>query len=145
MASNTPSQPLSPPSKPVLVFDGGCALCAAWVDSVRRRKGQELECVAYQEASVTVRFPGLVREQLEHSVHLIAADGRIHRGAQAVLRTPGGGGAQALLLWLCERLPGIAHCAESVYRVVAKNRRLLGILFSRRSARRQPQQAAKLG
>jgi predicted DCC family thiol-disulfide oxidoreductase YuxK len=122
---------VSPP-KPVLVFDGECALCAAWVDGLRRREGQELECVAYQDAAVCSRFPLLAHERLEHSVHLIQADGRVHSGAQAVLHTPGGGWAQAALLWLYERSSAFARIAEAAYHCIAANRRRLSALFPRR-------------
>jgi predicted DCC family thiol-disulfide oxidoreductase YuxK len=131
MTDEAPSRPVLSPSKTVLVFDGECAFCMAWVDGVRRRKGQELECVAYQDASVPARFPNLAPERLRRSVHLIEADGHVHRGAQAVLRAPGGGRTQATLLRLCERSAGFARLADFVYRVVAKNRRALSLVLPR--------------
>ena len=130
MADTTPSRPLVSPPKPVLVFDGECALCTTWVAGLRQRENQPLECVAYQDATVSARFPNLARERLEHSVHLIESDGRVHRGAQAVLRTPGRGRLQAALLWLYERSPTFARLAEAVYRCIAANRRRLTALFA---------------
>lgn len=132
MADAAPSRSLGPPPKPVLVFDGECALCTVWVGGLRRREGQELACVAYQDAALSARFPNLAHERLEHSVHLIEADGRVHRGAQAVLRTPGGGWVQAALRRLYERSPAFARLAEATYRCIAANRRRLSALFPRR-------------
>jgi predicted DCC family thiol-disulfide oxidoreductase YuxK len=50
-------------------------------------------------------------------------DGSVSSGAQAVLRVAGlrSRGAR-LLLAACRRVPGLAPLAESLYRVVARNR-----------------------
>ncbi|HEY9173001.1 MAG TPA: DCC1-like thiol-disulfide oxidoreductase family protein [Verrucomicrobiae bacterium] len=111
-----------PPPKPVLVFDGNCALCVAWVERLRRRQGPDLECVSCHDARLSNRFPNLARDLLTQSVHLIDAAGCVHCGAQAILRAPGRGPLRALLLGLCERLPGFARMLEAGYRFVVRNR-----------------------
>jgi predicted DCC family thiol-disulfide oxidoreductase YuxK len=116
----------------VLVFDGTCPLCVAWVDRLRRRQGDDLECLPYQEAQLSARFPNLAPEHLARGVHLIEGDGSVRRGAQAVWRIPGGGRMQTTLLWLCERSPLFARIAETAYRLIAANRRRLSAGFPRR-------------
>ncbi len=127
MASNAPSRPMSPPSKPVLVFDGQCALCARWVADVQRWGGEKVECVPFQDASVPVRFPNLARETLERSVHLIDANGRVYRGVMAVLQAPGGGRMRTAVRWLCRRSSTLARAAELAYQFIASNRRRLDV------------------
>ncbi|HEY9172315.1 MAG TPA: DUF393 domain-containing protein [Verrucomicrobiae bacterium] len=119
----------TPPPKPVLVFDGDCALCVAWVKRLRRKHDADLECAPYQDAQTPGRFPDLAPDQLAQSIHLIDAAGRVHRGAQAILRLPGGGWPQALLLGLCGCWPRFARMLEAGYGLVARNRRRLSRAF----------------
>jgi predicted DCC family thiol-disulfide oxidoreductase YuxK len=131
MPDATPPSPLPAPPKAVLVFDGECALCASWVARVGRRAGDQLECVPSQDPSLSARFPNLDRGQLDQRVHLIEPDGCVHSGAQAVLRTPGGGRLQAVTRWLCGRSPVFTRATEWAYRWVAKHRRTFSRVLSK--------------
>ncbi|MGO9243713.1 MAG: thiol-disulfide oxidoreductase DCC family protein, partial [Verrucomicrobiia bacterium] len=77
----------SPPSKPVLVFDGDCNFCRRWISRWREATGERIEYVPFQHPSVAERFPELSREQCEQSVQLIDTDGAIYSAAEAVFRT----------------------------------------------------------
>jgi predicted DCC family thiol-disulfide oxidoreductase YuxK len=134
--SEKPSSAQRPPTpRPVVVFDGECQLCAAWVERVRQSGEIHPECVPYQDASVRARFPSLTQERMEGSLHLIDAEGHIHRGAEAILQAAGNGRLWTVLRRLYERSPAFASAAELAYRWVARNRRTLSRALGRRKRR----------
>jgi predicted DCC family thiol-disulfide oxidoreductase YuxK len=91
------------------------------VERWRARTGERVEYVAYQDAELPA---SLDRAKLAEAAHLVETDGRLYRGAEAVLRAlahaPGGGAALALY----RHVPGFRTIAEAVYGAVARNRRL---------------------
>ena len=73
-----------------------------------------LAFVPYQTPDFATRFPGVSRDDCTRQIHLIDADGVVHRGAAAgrevLRRLPGGE------LWtLPFGLPGAMRVAEPVY------------------------------
>jgi predicted DCC family thiol-disulfide oxidoreductase YuxK len=107
-------------AKPLLVYDGDCGFCRAWIERWRRATGDALDYAPYQE--VAERFPGVEREAFAAAVHLIEPDGGVSRGAEAVFRAlafrPGGGA----WWWAYRRLPGFAAASEWLYAQVAAHR-----------------------
>ena len=108
--------------RPLLVFDGDCGFCRAWVARWHRAAGERFDVAPYQ--AVADRFADVVpREHFAAAVHLIEPGGRVSRGAEAVFRAlalaPGGGAWLALY----QRVPGFAALMEWKYRVVATHRR----------------------
>jgi predicted DCC family thiol-disulfide oxidoreductase YuxK len=77
----------SPPTKPVLVFDGDCGFCRHWVKRWRRRTGETIDYLPAQDAAVGPRFPEIPAAAYATSVQLIETDGQVYDGAEAVLRT----------------------------------------------------------
>ncbi|MGO9608483.1 MAG: lipase maturation factor family protein [Verrucomicrobiia bacterium] len=112
----------SPPSKPVLVFDGDCNFCRRWVSRWREATGNRVECVPFQDPTVTQRFPELPRQQCEQSVQLIDTDGSVYSAAEAVFRALAFSPCHRWALWLYQHIPGVAPATESCYRSVAKHR-----------------------
>ena len=112
----------SPPSKPVLVFDGDCNFCRRWISRWREATGERIEYVPFQHPSVAERFPELPREQCEQAVQLIDADGAVHSSAEAVFRALAFAPQFRWPLWLYQHVPGVAPGAEFLYRFVAKHR-----------------------
>ena len=110
----------------VLIFDGECRICHRSVRWIRRRKGGErIEAIPYQDPRVPERFPHLSRDALEEAMHLVSPDGEVHVGARAgeeVLRRLPRWRPSALLF----RIPGVRWLAERVYGWVAGNRHRLG-------------------
>src|SRR5208283_3880097 len=77
----------TPPTRPVLVFDGDCNFCRRWISRWRESTGDCVEYVPFQDPSVAGRFPELPRAQSEQAVQLIDTDGSMYSAAEAVFRT----------------------------------------------------------
>ncbi len=111
---------MEPPRTPLLIWDGDCGFCRAWIARWKRATGERVEYAPYQE--VASRFPEIPVEQFKQAVQLIEPDGRWSQGAEAVFRSlayaPGGG----WLLWLYRKVPGFAGASEWCYRIVARHR-----------------------
>ncbi|HEY6865790.1 MAG TPA: lipase maturation factor family protein, partial [Candidatus Eisenbacteria bacterium] len=108
------------PAPPLLVYDGDCGFCRAWIARWRHATGERVEYAPYQE--VAPQHPGIPLEAFRRSVQLIEPDGSRCEGAEAVFRAlayaPGGGWP----LRLYRGLPGFAAASEACYRAVASHR-----------------------
>jgi predicted DCC family thiol-disulfide oxidoreductase YuxK len=98
-----------------LIYDGNCGFCRRWVERVRRwdRHGR-LTLLPYQTPDLETRFPQLSRAECRQRMHLVAANGEVHRGADAgrevLRRLPAG------WLWTLPFLvPGASALAERIY------------------------------
>ncbi|HTS18977.1 MAG TPA: lipase maturation factor family protein [Verrucomicrobiae bacterium] len=112
----------SPPSKPVLIFDGDCNFCRRWISRWRESTADRVEYIPLQDPSIASRFPELPRAQCEQSVQLVDTDGAIYSAAEAVFRSLACAPRHRWSLWLYQRLPGVSPVTESFYRFVAKHR-----------------------
>lgn len=113
---------MTPPERPLLLYDGECSFCRAWIARGRRTIGERIEWVAYQEAGN--RLPDLPRERFAHAVHLVEPGGRISHGAEAVFRALARAPGRGLPLFLYRFLPGFAAASEACYAWVAAHRPL---------------------
>jgi len=109
-----------PPDRPLLVFDGDCSFCRAWVDHWHLISGDRADCVAYQELGD--RFPEIPREAFTASVQLILPDGGVFSAAHAVFRLLAFAPGRSVPLWLYQRVPGFRQVSETVYRLIARHR-----------------------
>ena len=125
---NPPSTITTPPSKPLLLYDGDCKFCCRWIRRWERTTGPQVSYLPFQDSSVPTQFPELSREAFEKSVHLLEPDGRVSRGAEAVFRSLATARRYAWLLWCYQFVPGLAALTEWGYRRVANNRMLLSKL-----------------
>src|SRR5215469_58093 len=114
------SQPL--PDRPLVIFDGKCSFCRAWIDYWQHLTGDRVVYAPYQE--VGDRFPDIRRQEFAAAVQLVLPDGKMCSGAHAVFRllalVPGKGG----WLWAYDRVPGVASVADEAYKLIAKHRSL---------------------
>jgi predicted DCC family thiol-disulfide oxidoreductase YuxK len=101
-----------PPAKPRLIFDGDCGFCRRWIERWKRKTGDRVEYIAFQELGD--RFPEISRERCKQSVQLIEPDGSVYEGAEAVFRSLG-------RQWMY-RAPGVGPLSEWLYRLVARHR-----------------------
>ena len=110
----------------LLVYDGQCPFCVSCVAVVRRWVGaQRIRPVPLQDERAWGGTPGLARPALERAMHLVAPDGRVFVGAEALaplLRLLPRGGVWAAPL----SLPGANRLAGVVYRWVARRRHRRG-------------------
>src|SRR6266704_2960950 len=107
-------------SKPLLIYDGECGFCRAWIARWRRATGDRVEYAPFQEAAA--RFPEIPRQRFAESVQLLEPDGRWTQGAEAVFRSLACAPGRGWLLWLYRRAPGFAPASEACYRFVARHR-----------------------
>ena len=108
--------------RPLLVFDGDCSFCKAWIHYWKRLTGELIAYAPYQE--VASLFPGISKTQFAAAVHLILPNGEVRSGAHAVFSTLDSVPGRGWMLWLYEHFPGAEGISETGYRVVARNRSL---------------------
>ena len=125
-----------PGERPVILFDGVCALCNTGVDWIRSRDREgRFEFLPYQEAGE--RFPRLSAERLAQALHVVLPDGRVFAGVDAA---PWIFGALPGWSWVARGLglPGIRALAPRAYAFLARRRRLLGSTATCDSGRTRP-------
>jgi predicted DCC family thiol-disulfide oxidoreductase YuxK len=110
------------PTTPVMIFDGDCRFCRAWIERWGQTTRDQVEYLAFQDSSVARRFAEIPRHHLAERVHLVHTTGEVFTGAGAVLRALAIGRGSSVLLNAYEHVPGIALAAESIYRLVARHR-----------------------
>jgi predicted DCC family thiol-disulfide oxidoreductase YuxK len=108
------------PGRPLLVYDGHCAFCRAWVDRWLASMPGAIDVAPSQE--VADRLPQVPRERFVESVVLVEPGGATFFGAAAVFRALSHAPRRGLAWWAYQRLPGFAPASEMAYRLVARNR-----------------------
>ena len=107
--------------RPLLVFDGECPFCRAWVTYWKHLTGDRVLYASYQE--VGQRFPKIAREEFASAVKLIMPDGKVRSGAHAVFGALGSlPGRRGWMLWCYKHIPGFATVSEAAYGVFARHR-----------------------
>jgi predicted DCC family thiol-disulfide oxidoreductase YuxK len=106
----------------VVLFDGHCAFCRAQAARLARWAGRgAVELRDFQEDGVLDAFPTLTHEACMKAMHLVAHDGRVFVGAEAVAR------AMMTAWWLWPfawvyYVPGVRWLAERAYAWIARRR-----------------------
>jgi predicted DCC family thiol-disulfide oxidoreductase YuxK len=109
-----------PPERPLVVYDGSCGFCLAWIARWRQRTGDGVD---YEPSQVVrARFPEVPERAFSEAVQFILPDGRVFAGAEAVARMLALGSGSGFWLWLYRHIPGAAPAAELAYRAVASHR-----------------------
>jgi predicted DCC family thiol-disulfide oxidoreductase YuxK len=114
------------PAKPVVIYDGGCNICAGnlkWLYRLDTLK--KFEALPYQTERLTEIFPALKIEECQKSMHLVFPNGKIYTGSDAFcqiflrmpLMFPVG-----LVMWL----PPVAWLLRRLYPILARNRYRIG-------------------
>ena len=106
--------------RPLLVFDGDCSFCKAWIGCWQGLTGDQVLFAPYQEAGS--RFPAIPQKQFASAVQFILPDGEVRGGAHAVFSTLESVPGKGWMLWAYDHIPGAEAIAEASYRVVARNR-----------------------
>jgi predicted DCC family thiol-disulfide oxidoreductase YuxK len=124
---------MPPGAKPLLIFDGDCGFCRAWIARWQRVIGDRLDVAPYQQ--VAERFPEIPRERFARAVQLVMPDGAHFEAAEAVFRSLALAPGQGAPLALYRHVPLFAPISEWCYRVIADHRpafeRLTRLLWGR--------------
>ncbi|HUK62207.1 MAG TPA: lipase maturation factor family protein, partial [Dongiaceae bacterium] len=106
--------------RPLLVFDGDCGFCRAWVARWRQTIDDVVDAATSQQAAP--EHPEIPAARFAESVVLIEPDGTTRFAAAAVFRTLAYARGAGLAWWLYRFVPGVAPVAELVYRWIARQR-----------------------
>ena len=107
---------------PLLVFDGDCGFCRAWIEYWKSLTGERVSYAPFQE--VGERFPQMSREDFAAAVKLTLPNGEVRSGAHAVFTVLAEVAGRGWMLWSYDRLPGVAPLCEAAYRAIARHRSL---------------------
>ena len=110
----------SPPTRPLLVWDGDCRFCGMWARRWNAMTGDAVDYESYQ--TVGDRFPEIKAADYAREIYLFLPDGQVFRGAAAVFQTLSLGTSHGWGLWMYQKIPGFAPISEFFYRRVANNR-----------------------
>jgi predicted DCC family thiol-disulfide oxidoreductase YuxK len=108
------------PERPLLVFDGDCSFCRAWVAYWTQITADRVLYAPYQE--IGDRFPEIPRQEFARAVQLVMPNGQHFSGAHAVFKVLASEPGKGVLLWFHERVPGFAPVAEGGYELIARHR-----------------------
>jgi lipase maturation factor 1 len=108
-----------PPERPILIFDGDCSFCRAWVEHWKQLTDGVLY-VPYQE--IGNRFPEISQQEFAAAVQFVLPSGEAFSGAHAVFQLLALPPGKSSLLWFYERVPGFALVADAVYDWIARHR-----------------------
>ncbi len=112
----------TPPTKPLMVFDGDCNFCSAWIRRWRRTTGDAVDYLPAQDPQIAARFPEILRERFDAAVQLIEPDGLVYSGAEAVFSALAKNPNWQWALRCYETHPVLAKFTERAYEFVASHR-----------------------
>lgn len=120
-----------------LAYDADCGFCSAsvaWLRGLRLREGQALNVVPYQDPAIAAKLPGVDLGHADGGVQLLLPDGAIRRDSDAIGEILVRSRKYAALgKWIL--LPGFRMLARIVYRIVARNRRLISRMLGMNACR----------
>jgi predicted DCC family thiol-disulfide oxidoreductase YuxK len=114
------------PSKPVVIYDGACGICAGNLKWLYRFDWlKKFDAMPYQAVELLQMFPQLKLEECEKTMHLVFPDGRIYTGSDAFrkifLRMP-----VTFLAGVIMAIPPLPWAFCKLYPIVARNRYRIG-------------------
>jgi predicted DCC family thiol-disulfide oxidoreductase YuxK len=113
---------VTPPLKPLMVYDGNCNFCTLWIRRWQLLTDGKVDFLPAQDPKISAQFPEIPREQFNTAVQLIETDGTVYSGAHAVFRTLAHHPKRQGLLRTYEHSAAFADITEWAYRLVAGNR-----------------------
>jgi predicted DCC family thiol-disulfide oxidoreductase YuxK len=119
---------ITPPPKPLMVFDGDCNFCTLWIRRWQQLTGENVDYLPAQDPHIPARFPEIPREQFDTAVQLIESDGMVYSGAEAVFRTLAHGAHCHWPMRAYKDSPVFADITEWAYRLVATHRAFFSLL-----------------
>lgn len=119
-----PVKRTTPPqgNRPVALYDGHCPFCTSQAEKLKARARGAIDIVDFQKEGVLERFPGLTHEECMRAMQLIAPDGRVFAGAEAVVRALRAGRPVLGRMAMVYYVPGVRQIMDWGYAWVARNR-----------------------
>jgi lipase maturation factor 1 len=114
----------APPAKPLMVFDGGCHFCSLWIRRWQQLTGSAVDYLPSSDPRVALQFPEIPQAQYDTAVQLIATNGSVYSGAEAVFRALAENPRWRWVLHAYEKYPVFANPAERLYHFIASHRPL---------------------
>ena len=116
-----PSVPPFPDDRPIIVFDGHCALCSGWARFVLRhdRKGR-YRLLPAQTPLGHALYAHYGLDPVDYETNLLLEDGRLHVKSEGTIRMFEGLGPPWSLLAVGRVLP--LGWRDALYGVMARNR-----------------------
>lgn len=106
-----------------LLYDENCSPCVGFQEEIKRRdRHGRIEPVGFEDPRIAALVPGMTREQLRNSFHLVLPDGRVlsgHRALPNLLELLPGWGLAA---WFLRHAPGAEWFSEHLYVWIASRR-----------------------
>jgi predicted DCC family thiol-disulfide oxidoreductase YuxK len=110
-----------PPGRFVILYDGHCRFCTAGSRRLAAWMRGAVEQADFQRPGVLERFPGLTHEKCMERLHLVAPDGRVFAGAEAIARAIATRPLLGKLAFLYF-VPGLRQLIDVIYKLVAAHR-----------------------
>ena len=110
-------------AKSTLIYDGECSFCTCWVEWLKGITKDQVEYLPFQSSHE--RFPQILIEGCERSIHWIDPKENVFKGTEAIFRILACVPGRTWPLWMYENTPDFALVAECFYQMVSKNRKFL--------------------
>ncbi len=120
MKENSHPCVVSPPPKPLMIWDGECHFCRLWIERWREITRGKVEYATYQE--VAEKFPEISRTEFQRAVACIDREGKVFFAAEAVYRSLRCRSSRKWLAWSYDHVPGFAPVSETIYKFIARHR-----------------------
>lgn len=114
--------------KPLFIYDGECAICERWAQTMQKRSTHAFDVLPYQQIPDIPK--GLTCDALRQRAHLILAPDQWISGARAIVEVYAICNRPALRTWYL-RSGLFAFLVERLYLFFASHRHLIPLFFSR--------------
>src|SRR4051795_13453425 len=111
----------TPPGRFVILYDGPFRFCPAGSRRLAAWMRGTVERADFQLPGVLERFPGLTHEKCMERLHLVAPDGRVFAGVEAIVRALATRPLLGRLAFLYF-VPGLRQLLDGAYKVIAAHR-----------------------
>ena len=124
----SPIHVATPPSKPLMVYDGDCNFCARWIGRWQQLTGEAVGYLPSQDPRIAAQFPEIPAENYRASVQLIEPDGAVFSGSEAVFRALAGNPKRKWPLNFYNSSRRFATFTERSYEFIASHRTIFSFL-----------------
>ena len=105
----------------VALYDGHCRICTREAQRLARLAPGAVDLRSFQDEGVLDAFPGLTKEACTQTLHVVAPDGAVSTGAEAVARLVRAAPRWGFLAY-GYYIPGLRSALDRIYAWIAKNR-----------------------